>query len=429
MNQLRISTIRWTTVKWAIVTLLGTISAAGSMAGELAPLTLSAAFERAIDAHPALQAARLQREIAGKQRDAEALPPVTTLSLEVENFAGSGTVSGFDAAETTLFIAKKFERGDKEQLRQAAGERRVGLAELEEWAMRLEVEANTERLFFRVLAAQSAEKNAAEAVALAEQTLAIVERRVEIGRSSAAESHTAFIRLARARLLLEQAVLSSAVARNQLALQWGARTADFAAVAGDLMRMPRIPDMAAVRSRLDANPDLARLANEAKLAVAQQRLAAAQAKTDVKLSAGIRYLSRPNDAAFIVGVSVPIGQGKRAGPLGGAASARLSQIPLETEQRRRELAGMAARLHAEIVRQQLALKAIREDMMPRANESLDLYRKGYELGGYSLLELTEAQNMALGLRREMIDVAGELQALRIELIWLTGGSQGQGAST
>jgi len=429
MNKLRMATVRLAKVKLVIVTLLGTVWAAGGMAGERAPLTLSAAFERAIGAHPALQAARLEREIAGRQRDAVALPPVTKLGLEVENFAGSGTVSGFDAAETTLFITKKFERGDKAQLRQATGERRVDLAELEEWAMRLEVKANTERLFFHVLAAQSGEQTAAEAVALGEQTLAIVERRVEVGRSSGAESHTAFIRLARARLLLEQAVLSSAVARNQLALQWGASAADFDAVAGDLMRMPRIPDMAAVRIRLDANPDLARLANETELAVAQQRLAAAQAKTDVELSAGIRYLSQPNDAAFVVGVSIPIGQGKRAGPLGGAARARRSQIPLETEQRRRELVGVAAQLHAEIERQQLALRAIRDDMVPRANESLDLYRKGYELGGYSLLELTEAQNMALGLRRELIDVAAELHALRIELTRLTGGSQGPGAST
>jgi len=424
MNKLRMAA-----VLWAIAVLPGTVWAAGSMASERAPLTLSVAFKRATGAHPTLQAARLEREIAGKQRDAEALPPVTTLNVEVENFAGSGTVSGFDAAETTLFITRKFERGDKAQLRQATGERRVDLAELEEWGTRLKVEANTEQLFFRVLAAQSGEKNASEAVALAEQTLAIVERRVEIGRSSGAETHTAFIRLTRARLLLEQAVLSSAVARNQLALQWGAHTADFDAVAGDLMRMPRIPDMAAILSRLDANPDLVRLANEAELAVAQQRLADAQAKTDVNLLAGIRYLSRPNDAAFVVGVSVPIGQGKRAGPLGGAASARLAQIPLETEQRRRELVGIASRLHAEIERQQLALRAIRDDMLPRANESLDLYRKGYELGGYSLLELTEAQNMALGLHRELIDVAAELHALRIELTRLTGGSQDPGAST
>ena len=61
------------------------------------------------------------------------------------------------------------------------------------------------------------------------------------------------------------------------------------------------------------------------------------------------------------------------------------------------------------------------------NESLDLYGQGYELGGYSLLELTEAQNMALGLRRELIDVATELHELRIQLIQIDRRVPGPGS--
>jgi len=421
--------IQMLTGRLAIITLLGMAWVAGSMAEDRAPLTLSAALERATSAHPALGAAKLQVAIAGGRRDADALPPATTVGLEVENIAGTGTVSGFDAAETTLSITKKFERGDKARLRRAAGEHRVELAELGERATRLTVEANTERLFYRALASQSAERNAAEAVALAEQLFTIVERRVEIGRSSAAESHTALIRLARARLELNQSMRSSIAARNALALQWGADVADFNAVAGDLMRMPLIPDLAVWRNRLEANPELATLVSETGLAAVQQQLAAAQARTDVELLAGIRYLSQPNDAALVVGVKVPIGQRKRARPLDSSASAKLAQIPLETEQRRRELVGVVTRLHGEIEQRQLALTAIRNDMVPRARESLDLYRKGYELGGYSLLELTEAQNVALGLRKELIDVAAELHTLRIELTRLTGGSRAPGAST
>ena len=131
----------------ATITLLGVTWAAAGMAAERIPLTLSAAVARATSAHPALRAAQLQVEIAGGQRDASALAPVTTVGLEVENFAGHGSVSGFDAAETTLSIAGKFERGDKSKLRRTAGERRVDLARLGELSIRLEVEAATEQLF------------------------------------------------------------------------------------------------------------------------------------------------------------------------------------------------------------------------------------------------------------------------------------------
>lgn len=416
-------------IRIVMIALLSAGWAAGSMAAEHPLLTLSAALQRATGTHPALQAARLKTAIAGGQRDANAQSPATTVGLEVENFAGNDSASGLDGAETTFSIARKFERGDKAKLRQAAGEQRVYLAELGELVTQLEVEAGTEQLFYHVLASQSNEQNATEAVGLAKQLLGIVERRVEIGRSSMAESHTAFIRLTRARLELDQALQSSVAARNRLALSWGADAADFDAVAGDLMRIPAIPNLSGFRKRLEANPELVRLANEKELAHIQRQLATAQARTDVQVSAGIRYLAEPNDAAFVVAVSMPFGQRKRARPLVNAARARAAQIPLETEWRRRELVGTVAQLHAEIEQRQLALRAIRDDMVPRADESLELYRKGYELGGYSLLELIEAQNLALGLRRELVAVAAKLHALRIELTRLTGGSQAPGAST
>ncbi len=412
-----------------LIAMVSSVWTAGSVATEHVPLTLSSAVVRATEAHPALQAARLQLEIIGSQRDASALAPATTMGLDVENIAGNGEVSGFDGVETTLTIGRKFERGDKATLRRTAGDRQVALAGLDELSMRLEVETTTEQLFYRVLAAQSNKENATAAVNQAEQLLAIVERRVEIGRSSLAESHTAVIRLTRANLMREQALQSAATARNQLALQWGAMTADFDAVAGNLMRIPSIPDLSALHKHVEANPRLVRLAGELNLARVQQQLVAAQMKTDVEVSAGIRYLSEPNDAALVVGVGVPIGQRQRTRPLAQAARARQAQIPLEAEQLRRELISTIAGLHAEIKRRQLALHAIRDDMVPRADESLELYRQGYELGGYSLLELTEAQNMALGLRQELVAVAGELHALRIELIRLTGGAQPPGAAT
>jgi cobalt-zinc-cadmium efflux system outer membrane protein len=412
-----------------LMALLGYGWVTGASADDGLPLTLSAAVERATSTNPALQAASLELEVAGGQRDAAALSPATTVGVEVENFAGGGEYSGFDSAETTLLLARQFERGDKASLRRMTGDRRLDLAVINEWSTRIDIESETEQLFYSALASQSDEQWAAEAVAVAEQTLAIVEQRVDIGRSSDAESHTAYIRLTRARLMLEQNRRQSIATRNQLALQWGAADADFAAVAGDLMRIPQIPALAALRDRLDGNPELTRLVSEANLVAAEQQLAAAQAKTDIELSAGVRYLSSSNDAALVFGVNVPFGQGRRAEPLGRAASARLAQAPLETEQRRRELITTISRLHAEIEQRQLALDSIRDEMVPRANDSLELYRQGYERGGYSLLELTEAQNMTLGLRSELIDVAIELHTLRIQLIRLTGGSQAPGAST
>ena len=92
--------------------------------------------------------------------------------------------------------------------------------------------------------------------------------------------------------------------------------------------------------------------------MAQQQLTAAQAKTDVELSAGIRYLSEPERCGVHRRRQRPVRAGqKRAKPLGRAASARLAQAPLETEQRRRELITLLIKpAYAEIERRQLALR-------------------------------------------------------------------------
>lgn len=398
------------------------IASSAVMAADRPPLTLATALARATELHPALRAAELEIDIADGRRDAQGLAPPVTVGLEVENFAGSGELTGFDGAETTLMLSRRLERGDKARLRRDAGTHRVELATLTRRARQLDVEADTEHRFYRALAAQARVQTAEQGVAVAEQVQGLVDRRVEVGRSSAAESHSAAIRVARARLELDRARRLTRAAYHQLAAQWGADAPDFSAVAGNLMHMVALPPVTDLERLIDADPELARLATEARIAAAEQRLASARAKTDVDVSAGVRYLSGPNDAALVVGVSVPFGQKDRARPRARAAQARAAQIPFEIVQRRQELLGLMAGLRVEIEWRQAALKTIADDMAPRADASLDLYRRGYELGGYSLLELAEAQNLARSLRDELITVAGEMHALRIELNRLTGGA-------
>lgn len=415
------------TIRYLFVAMLASIS--NAVLAEDGPLTLAVALDRAMQASPSLQAAALELDVATGQRDWEALKPPVAMAFEVENFAGSGVFEGFDAAEATLGISRLFEGGDKATLRGARGSRRMDLAGVDLTITQLDVAATVERLFFDALAAQANEETASAARDLTRQTFEIVERRVRVGRSSDAELNTASVRVARARLLVEQSRQASMVARMRLAYVWGDRSPDFASVAGDLLRVPAIPLLADLERDLSNNPEMRRLQTEGELASAEQRLAAAQGKADWELAAGVRYLNEPSDAALVASVSVPFGQKSRARPLGRAAAARVSQVPFEMEQRRRELLAIVTSLHAEITYRNHALNMIRDEMLPQAIAAVDLYRQGFERGGYALLELTESQNLALQLRRELVDTATELHLLRIELERLTGGKSMPGATS
>lgn len=414
---------------YPLVALVASACVSGIAVAETGPLTLAVAVDRALQASPALQAAALELDIATGQREWDALKPPVWMALQLEDFAGSGNFNGIDQLQATLGVRRRFEGGGKAELRGTRGTRRVDLAGVDLTITRLDVVATVERLFFDVLAAQANEETAKAARDIAQQTWDIVNQRVAVGRSSDAELNTASVRKARGRLLVEGARHRATVARMRMASVWGDRSPDFRAVAGDILRVPKIPLLADLERRLEQNPEIRRLETEGELASAEQRLAAAQAKPDWLLGAGVRYFEQSSDAALVATLDVPFGQKKRAQPLGQAAAARVSQVPYEIEQRRRELLAIVISLHAEIAHSNHVLTAIRDEMLPQAIAALDLYRDGFERGGYTLLELTESQNLALRLRQELVDTATELHLLRIELERLTGAPLTPGATS
>jgi cobalt-zinc-cadmium efflux system outer membrane protein len=417
------------TIRIGSIALLMSLVTGVAVAADRAPLTLITALDRALANHPALLAARLDRDIAANTRDVAALKPITNIGVEVENFAGSGQFNGLDETETTVLVSRLFEGGDKAELRGSAGNQRVELADIALTTTRINVVANGELSFFAALAAQADQQTAQVALDLAHETLALVDRRFQVGRTSGAERNTALIRAERAEIWVMRADQLARAARYKLAYEWGDREPDFDVVAGNLLRTPPVPSLAALERRLLKNPDLVKLATQGRLAAAEQRLAAAQAQTNIKLAAGLRYLAEPGDAAFVMSFSLPIGQKKRAQPLDRSAQAQVAQIPLATEQRQRELSALLMQLHAEMHWRDAALGIIRDAMVPQANESIALYRTGFERGGFTLLELTEAQNRALELQQELIQTASELHGLRIEIDRLTGGALAPGDSS
>ncbi len=75
-------------------------------------LTLLQAAEMTLERNPRLRSASFGREAAAANLDQAALKPQWSVDLQVEDFAGTGAVSGFDAAETTLRLSRIFQSSD-----------------------------------------------------------------------------------------------------------------------------------------------------------------------------------------------------------------------------------------------------------------------------------------------------------------------------
>src|SRR5262245_33663277 len=102
--------------------LIGLCAAAQAPGAEPAPLTLAGAVALGLERNPDLVATRYELTAVQGRITQAGLRPNPQLDVELENFAGTGSVKGFDALETTLSLSQVLELGDKRKLR-------VGVAE------------------------------------------------------------------------------------------------------------------------------------------------------------------------------------------------------------------------------------------------------------------------------------------------------------
>ena len=229
-------------------------------------LVLADALALALGASPDLAA--LGFELAAREalvRQAGRRPN-PTLGLDAENlFAPSGDASGASPGETTqttLSVALPLELGGRRAARVRVAEaERDGLAP-EVDAVRRGIRARVAARFAAALAAQGRARLAAETAALAGEVRSTVAQQVALGDRSPIDETRAGVALARVQAEAARADRTREAALRALAALWGAAGQPPSAVAGTLAA-PVVPPFDVLVRRLDATPEIARVAAEA----------------------------------------------------------------------------------------------------------------------------------------------------------------------
>ncbi len=404
--------------------LLPALAPAAALPGT--PLTLGAAIEQALAAHPGIQNSELTLAAARARRDELAQATPWTIGVELENVTGSGRYTGLDSAETTIGVSRVVERGDKRQRRVALGEANVSLSATQRITTRIQIAARVANAFYQTLAEQQRLMVGEEFRILATNIRATVQRRIGVGRSAEAELATAEIGLARADSEARRFGNLLQVRRRQLATFLGMAEHALGPLSGDLFALPPPADFDSLTARLDHNPELLRLKLQEEVQTAQRQLAEAARRTDLTLGAGVRQLADTDDTALVFSVSLPLGQSKRAAPGIADAKARERAAPLAGASRRVALLAQLHELAADLLASTDQLRVLREDIIPLAERAVSLYEAGFERGRYSLLELNAAERTLLDARRDAINAAERSQGLTIQIHSMLGEMPPQG---
>lgn len=395
--------------------------------GSESPLNLAQAIALVLENNPKLQAAEFDRRAAAERiRQASQSTP-WQVGVDLENVAGTGQASGISDLETTLSLGRVLELGHKPRLRGELARVELGLLRHEQDAQRLDLLTDAVRHFLEIVRIQAERSLYQDRVELMRQTLNAVEKRFRLGKAPAAEYSRAQIGLAQADLALEETDHQLANGRRQLSVLWGELEPRFGDAQADLFRLQAELDYKLLEQRIEANPALARLATEARLAEARLQLARAGGRADVDLKAGMRHFNAGDDLGLVFSLRIPLGSEGRARPYREEAEAFIQRRPLLAQEQHLALRATLFAMHQEQLHARDRLRTYQERIIPAAAQALGDYSQGYRAGRYSLLELTSAQEILLEARREALSAAADHHKMGAEIVRLIGAAPTTGA--
>lgn len=385
-------------------------------------LTLPEAFARALDAAPNMKAAeqaRLGAEAGVRQADRM---PNPTADFTAENFAGGGNRQSFDRAETTLGLSQKLEWGGDREARTRLANAEVGTVRANAGVQRQDLMQNVELAYLAVQKTGAELEVALQRADLAREIVATVDQRVRAARDPLLAGARSKALLADAEIALETARLAERAAKAQLATYWGGDTnfsvdaASFQSFGGD------------IGAAVDGSAELALAAAQEDRAAAAIAVEKARGRQDPIISGGLRYFHETDETALVFGFSVPLPLWDRNEGAIARSEAERSRLRFETETLRRNIVRQidSARSQMDIARREI--EAIDSLLLPAAEEALSSARQGYSAGGFSYLDVLEAQRIAVEARLRRISAFHSYHSARVALNRLTGAYAGGGIS-
>lgn len=373
-----------------------------------ASLTLQQALEEAEARSPAIIAARARVEAAEARIRQAGFRSNPELSLEVENFLGTGELSGFQGTETTLAVNQRLDLGGRRRTRVAAARADLAAEQLRLAIARADLAQSVREQFARAVTARERLRIATENEGLARELARVTGILVEEGREPPLRAIRARSAAAQAAAELEAARAEEQASRGTLAALFGITDPPQEVVGGLLDLQPAT-----------INPEQSlevRLAEAERLrAEAEVGREVSSGRIDPAIGLGVRHVRETGDIGLVGGISMPLpifdrNQGNIAAARANvrAAEANLASVTASARVRVRN-----AIINVEAA--EARVEALERAAVPEAAEALRLTQLSYREGRATLLELLDAQNAYRSAQTALVDAHLALALATAEL--------------
>lgn len=371
----------------------------------LPELTVEDAIRIAIGHNPRLRRAGYRVDAATGRVTQAGLYPNPAFVFDAEGL-GSDAGSG---GETVYRLEQEIVLGGKLRRARDVAEADRLAAQAEFVAEEFAVASRVTRAYFEAAAAAERLARRQDLAGLASQLLEAATAQVEAGSATEADQLRAEVVAEQAQIELEGARIDAEASRRALATAMGLEEVVELPLASSVDHLPRLPDREAlVAAALDANSrlSLARIALERARRV--HELAEAEAMPNLVASVGPRY-SDPDDETTLdvgLGIGIPLFD-RNQGEIRAALANRLSAAA-ELRGVQLDLIGEVSEAWSAYQTAFVAATRYRDQLLPKAERTLDLTRQAYERGKTDFLRLLDAQQVVVESRIAYVDALRRL---------------------
>ena len=375
-------------------------------------VTLEQAIAKAVEAAPLLKADDAAVAAARAGRVQAGVRPNPSVTVEAENFVGTGPYGVLGQAEITATYNQPIERGGKRAARVALADRDIDVAQASANVTRLDLAASVQRAFLDVLIAKDVLTIANFRLSTELQLQNEALRRVRGYKDPLFVETRAAARVANARIGVEQGEFRLQAASDLLAGYWSG-DGDNLNVEGALMADDSAP--------LKLSPSDEKLI-EARVARAGAAIVVEETRRtqDYTLNGGARFLRGTNDVAAVAGITIPLGRFDRNQGGIDRARAEKDRLSFAAEAARLEKLRRLASLRANAESAQTRADALMEEVYPRAYKTLQQVREGYNRGGFAFRDIQDAADAILEVQDQWLEANTQYRDLQTEIDRLTG---------
>ena len=383
-------------------------------------LSLAEAIAIALQRHPLLTAASLEVQARTDEIRQAGLRPNPEIQTDIENFSGSGALSGFNGSETTVSVGQLIELGGKRTRRVNAASLDAQLAAWDLETQRIAVYTETTKLYVSAVAADQKAALVEQLNSVAKRLMDAVDARVKAGKVSPIEAQRAAIVVGRAAAERDAAIAERQASFRNLAASLGASPDEVFVLSGRLDPVTATPARAMIVDFVEDSPEVARWTAEIEARQAMLDLERANRIPDVTIGAGVRQFRDTNDTAYVAVFSVPLPLFNRNQGAIAAAHSRLARSRALAESARINSRIAFDRAFSELSAAAARALALQDSLLPASKTTYDATETGYREGKFDLVTLLDAQRTYFEIETETIGAVAAYYAARADVEALIG---------